>query len=234
MKSRVDSYARLYDALMPMYAFAWRLVLALTLARLLLVVWQWDRVFGADMVVPIFVQGLRFDLVLVGMSLAVPVLLFPILASNKYLVGAWRVLLRFYLPVVFLAAIFMELSTPSFVDQFDSRPNILFVEYLNHPREVFATLWAAYKLPLILAVLMIATIGLVTSRKFATITARIRPTGLVPALVLTPVLLMVCLGMVRSTTDHRPVNPSTVALSNDPLVNDFALNSRIAPSCNLS
>ena len=225
MKSRVDSYARLYDALMPMFSFAWRLILALTFARILLVAWQWDRVSSTDMVVPIFVQGLRFDLVLVGMFLAVPVLLFPILASNKYLVSAWRVLLRFYLPAVFLAAIFMELSTPSFVDQFDSRPNILFVEYLNHPREVFATLWAAYRLPIILAVLMIATIGMVTSRKFATMTARIRPTGFVPALVLTPVLLIVCLGMVRSTTDHRPVNPSTVALSNDPLVNDLALSS---------
>jgi phosphoglycerol transferase MdoB-like AlkP superfamily enzyme len=31
--------------------------------------------------------------------------------------------------------------------------------------------------------------------------------------------------MVRSTLDHRPVNPSTVALSTDPLVNELALNS---------
>jgi phosphoglycerol transferase MdoB-like AlkP superfamily enzyme len=30
---------------------------------------------------------------------------------------------------------------------------------------------------------------------------------------------------MRSTLDHRPVNPSTVALSSDPMVNDLALNS---------
>jgi len=225
MKSYAGRYVRLHAALMPLFSFAWRLILALTIARLLLVFWQWDRVSGADMSVAVFVQGLRFDLVLVGMFLAGPVLLFPILASNKYLIGFWRVLLRFYLPAAFLAAVFMELSTPSFVDQFDSRPNILFVEYLNHPQEVFATLWAAYKLPIVLAVLAIAVIGTATGRKFASITSGIRPTGIGPALVLAPVLLIVCLGMVRSTTGHRPVNPSTVALSSDPLVNDLALSS---------
>ena len=52
-----------------------------------------------------------------------------------------------------------------------------------------------------------------------------QPVGIVPALLVTPVLLLVCLGMVRSTMDHRPVNPSTVAISSDPLVNDLALNS---------
>jgi phosphoglycerol transferase MdoB-like AlkP superfamily enzyme len=40
-----------------------------------------------------------------------------------------------------------------------------------------------------------------------------------------PVLLVLCVGLVRSTLDHRPVNPSTVALSSDPMVNDLALNS---------
>jgi len=225
MKSRVDSYTRLYDALLPMYSFVWRLILALTMARILLVFWQWDRVVSADMNLSIFVQGLRFDLVLAGMFLSVPVLLFPILASNKYLIGLWRSLLVFYLPAAFLVTVFLELSTPSFVDQFDSRPNILFVEYLNHPKEVFATLWAAYKLPMIFAVLIVAATSTVIGRKFVKITSGIRPTGLVPALALAPVLLIVCVGMVRSTIDHRPVNPSTVALSNDPLVNDLALNS---------
>jgi len=225
MKSRIDSYARLYDALVPLYSFAWRLILALTIARLLLVFWQWDRVDSVNMSLPIFVQGLRFDLVLAGMFLAVPILLFPILASNKYLIGFWRALLVFYLPAAFLVSVFLELSTPSFVDQFDSRPNILFVEYLNHPQEVFATLWTAYKLPMILAVLIVALIGTVIIRRFAMLTASIRPTGILPALAVAPVLLIICLGMVRSTIDHRPVNPSTVALSNDPLVNDLALSS---------
>jgi phosphoglycerol transferase MdoB-like AlkP superfamily enzyme len=157
--------------------------------------------------------------------LALPVLLFPVLASNRFLVPAWRSLLRFCLPLALLLVVFMECSTPSFVDQFDSRPNILFFEYLNSPREVGATLWAAYKIPILLAVLVVTAITWVSSRQIGKLVQPIRPTGVLPALLVTPLLLFVCFGFVRSTTDHRAVNPSTVALSNDPLVNELALSS---------
>ncbi|HNP66138.1 MAG TPA: LTA synthase family protein [Woeseiaceae bacterium] len=225
MNHEFDWRANLATSLTPLFAVAWRLILALTAARVLLVAWQWDRVVDANMLAPVFVQGLRFDLVLLGLLLIPAVITFPLLASSRVLVPVWRFLLRIYLPIALLAAIFMELSTPSFIEQFDSRPNILFVEYLDHPKEVFSTLWAAYKIPLVLAVLFIALFGAYTFRSFARLTAPIRRTGLVPALVATPLLLIACLGMVRSTLDHRPVNPSTVALSTDPLVNDLALSS---------
>ena len=131
------------------------------------------------------------------MMLAIPVLLFPVLASNKRLIGSWRLLLRFYFPIVLLAAIFMELSTVSFVDQFDSRPNILFVEYLDHPGEVFATLWAAYKLPISIAMLLLVAIGFSVTRTFTAVTADIRPTGFIAVAVLTPFLLLGVLGVLR-------------------------------------
>ena len=225
MKHNPDWRADLATSLTPFFAVAWRLILALTVARVLLVAWQWDRVVDANMLAPVFVQGLRFDLVLLGLLLAPAVIAFPFLASNRILAPVWRLMLRVYLPVALLVAIFMELSTPSFIEQFDSRPNILFVEYLDHPKEVFSTLWAAYKVPLILAVFFIAIFGAYTLRSFSRLTAPIQKTGLVPALLVTPLLLVACLGMVRSTLDHRPVNPSTVALSTDPLVNDLALSS---------
>jgi phosphoglycerol transferase MdoB-like AlkP superfamily enzyme len=40
-----------------------------------------------------------------------------------------------------------------------------------------------------------------------------------------PVLAVMILAMVRSTTDHHPVNPSTVAFTTDSMVNQLALNS---------
>lgn len=222
---KTDSFSRLVNAINPLMSFAWRLVLVLTVSRILLVAWQWERVADTDMFVPVFVQGLRFDFVLLGLTLVIPILLFPFLASTRLLVPVWRTFLRIYLPAVLLVVIFMELSTPSFVDQFDSRPNILFVEYLDHPREVAATLWGAYKAPLIFTVLLVTGFTVVSARQFRTIVSRVRATGLVTALVITPLLLVLCLGLIRSTTDHRPVNPSTVALSGDPLVNDLALSS---------
>lgn len=213
------------NALGPFYSFAWRLLLVLAISRVLLVTWQWDRVTDAQMLLPVFVQGARFDLVLLGLLLAVPVLLFPLLASNKLLLPAWRVFLLIYFTVVLLLVTFLELSAPSFIDQFDARPNILFVEYLNHPREVSATLFAAYKIPLMFTVGILAGLAFVTTRQLRTVLASTRASGVLPTLFLFPVLLICCAGMVRSTLDHRPVNPSTVAISNDPMVNDLALGS---------
>jgi phosphoglycerol transferase MdoB-like AlkP superfamily enzyme len=220
-----DNLGRPIRALNPLISFAWRLVLVLTVSRILLVAWQWERVRDVDMFVPVFVQGLRFDFVLLGLALVIPVLLFPLFASSERLVPAWRAFLKVYLPAVLLGIVFMELSTPSFIDQFDSRPNILFVEYLDHPREVAATLWGAYKVPLILTILIVTGLTALSARQFRTIVGRVRAAGLVPALAVTPFLLVLCLGLIRSTADHRPVNPSTVALSSDPLVNDLALSS---------
>jgi phosphoglycerol transferase MdoB-like AlkP superfamily enzyme len=215
--------ASVFDTFKPLIFFAFALILTLTISRLLLVVWQWERVTDVNMLAPVFVQGLRFDLVLLGLSLVIPVLLFPILATTRWTFPAWQLVLRVYLPVVFVLVLFMELSTPSFIDQFDSRPNRLFFEYLNHPKEVSSTLWAAYKLPLILASVILAVSAVTASKQFRRVTTQTpRPSGLL-VLLLTPVLCILCVGLVRSTTDHRPVNPSAVALSKDSLVNELAL-----------
>ena len=214
-----------FSALRPLLTFAWMLIALLTVSRSLLVVWQWERVSEVGMLMPVLIQGLRFDLVLLGIACIVPVLLFPVLASTSRLFPAWRTFLRVYLPMMLLLAMFMELATPSFVEQFDSRPNALFFEYLNHPREVSATLWAAYKIPLVIAVLLMISAGAVLAYRYRRVTANMSPSGLLGATLILPVLLVVCLGLVRSTTDHRPVNPSTVATSKDPLVNDLALSS---------
>ena len=225
MRLLPSALQRALPALLPLYAFAWRLVVVLTLARVAMIGWQWERVAAAGTLLPVLVQGLRFDLVLLGLTAAPAVLLLPLLASNKRLLPLWRGLLGTYLPVMLLFIVFMELSTPSFVNQFDSRPNILFVEYLDHPREVFATLWAAYKLPLVLASMVMLVSAPLLIRSFFKKTAHIRATGVLPAAALFPIMLIACLGLARSTLDHRPVNPSTVALSNDPLVNELALSS---------
>jgi len=225
MEIRPGTASKLAISLRPLFSFGWRLLLTLTVSRILLVAWQWQRVVDADMLGSVFFQGLRFDLVLLGLLLSIPVLCFPILASNRLLLPAWRGLLKVFLPLALLVVLFMECSTPSFIDQFDSRPNILFFEYLEHPREVGATLWAAYKLPIFFAILIVTATTLINSRQIGRLVTPIVPTGVVPAIMVTPLLLILCLALIRSTLDHRPVNPSTVALSSDPLVNDLALSS---------
>jgi len=225
LQVRTGHLSAVATPLMPLIAFTWRLLLVLMAARLMLVAWQAERVTDAGMLVPVLLQGLRFDLVLAGLALVIPVLLFPLLASNERLFPAWRAVIRWYLPAVLLFAVFMECGTPSFIDQYDARPNILFVEYLEHPKEVSATLWAAYKLPLLAAAIILAVLGTMLFRRFGRIARDATPAGVLRAIALTPVLLVLCTGMIRSTLDHRPVNPSTVALSTDSMVNDLALSS---------
>jgi phosphoglycerol transferase MdoB-like AlkP superfamily enzyme len=229
MKNDPGALTKVGISLRPLVSFAWRMLLTLTVCRAIFIVWQWQRVVDADMLGTVLIQGIRFDLVLLGLMLAIPVLCYPMLASNRFLVPAWRGLLKVVLPVVLLFIAFMECSTPSFVDQFDSRPNILFFEYLNHPREVGTTLWAAYKLPIVLAVIFVSTFTWVNSKQLGRLVSRVQPTGVLPAILVTPLLLVACFGLIRSTLDHRPVNPSTVAVSNDLLVNDLALNSSYTP-----
>jgi hypothetical protein len=225
MENNLSTATKLTIALRPLFSFGWRMLLTLTVCRIIFVAWQWQRIVDADMLGSIFFQGLKIDLVLLGLMLSIPVLFFPILASNRFLVPAWRGLLKVCLPAALLVIVLMECSTPSFVDQFDSRPNILFLEYLVHPRDVGATLWAAYKLPIVFAVLFVITVTLVNSRQIGRLVTPIRPTGVVPSILVTPVLLILCLGLIRSTLDNHPVNPGSTAVSSDPFVNDLALSS---------
>ncbi len=196
-----NTMSKLATSLRPLFSFGWRMLLTLTVSRVIFVAWQWQRVADAEMLEAVFVQGFRFDLVLLGLMLTIPVLAFPILASNRLLVPAWRALLKVCLPVALLIIVFMECGTPSFVDQLDSRPNILFLEYLNQPREVAATLWGAYKLPIISAVLFATTITWVNSRQIGRLVGPITPTGVIPAILVTPFLIIICFGLIRSTLE---------------------------------
>ena len=80
----------------------------LTLSRLALVAWQWQRVIDADMLANIFIQGLRFDMVMVGIVMLFPTLLLLPLATSRPLLKVWKVFLTFYLPTVAVLLTFME------------------------------------------------------------------------------------------------------------------------------
>lgn len=225
MENNLSTATKLTIALRPLFSFGWRMLLMLIVCRIIFVAWQWQRIVDADMLGSIFFQGLKIDLVLLGLMLSIPALFFPVLASNRFLVPAWRGLLKVCLPAALLVIVLMECSTPSFVDQFDSRPNILFLEYLVHPRDVGAMLWTAYKPPIVFAVLFVLTVTLVNSRQIGRLVTPIRPTGVVPSILVTPVLLILCLGLIRSTLDNHPVDAGTIAVSSDALVTDLALSS---------
>ncbi len=197
------------------------LLLVLTLSRLLLVAWYWGRVAPTDGTWFILLQGLRFDLVLLGMLLGLALLAAPWVSGRAIAAGALRV----YLVVVTLFVVFVELGTVPFINQYDARPNYLYVEYLKYPREVFATLMASYGTLLVTVTLIALGSGLLVWRLTRRLTAATAKVRWWQALLVSPLILLLSLMSVRSTLDHRPVNPSTVAFSTDSMVNQLPLNS---------
>jgi len=215
----------LFRSLQPLLLMALAVLTILTLSRLFLVSHWWQRVEQQDALSFILLQGARFDAVLIGMLLIIPCLLLPLLATSSLILPGWKWLLTVYIPLVIATVLFMELATPSFADQFDARPNILFFEYLEHPREVLSTLWGAYRLPMLLGLPIVAAVAWFVLRHVRHAVADIQAVPFLVALPMGLLLALVCGAAIRSTTDHRPINPATVAQTSDALVNELPLNS---------
>lgn len=211
--------------LTPFARFAAATLLLLSMFRLGMVIWQWDRVSAVGMTATIFLQGIRFDLVTLGSLFLFPLTFTPLLCVNRRVLNTYKPVLRWYFSLAFAALTFMEIATPSFINEYDARPNITFFEYLVYPKEIAMTLWAAYKLQLLLAAVLVPLAGWGMQRLLRNSIVAMSPVRLLPAIVSIPVLFVVCGYTIRSTFDHRAVNPSTVAVSDDPMVNDLCLNS---------
>lgn len=198
---------------------------ALTLSRLLLVFLHSERVLVTEGLHIVIGQGLRFDLILLGLIFALPMVLLPWLhlTALSRRIAAW--LIPAFLAISIALAFFVEAASAPFIRQFDTRPNFIFVEYLAYPREVLATVSGMY-LYLFIGV-SLATLALAWAlfRWFRKDPARDEPVSIGYCLLLTPLLLILFVGMIRSTLGHRPVNPSVAAFSSDSMVNTLPLSS---------
>ena len=215
----------LLAALRPLLLLAGGILIINTISRLALVVVFYSRVSEVDAVGFILKQGFRFDLVIVGMTLIVPMLIFPALMYKRSTIIVWRNLMMIYLPIVMVAVLFMELATVPFAEQFDARPNDMFFAYIGYPNEILSTLWNADRLQLLigLAVVLSFAYGVfMLCRMMSQSMQPVSGTSAIPASIAICLILGI---MIRSSLGHRPVSPSTLARTSDSLVNDLPLNS---------
>ncbi len=221
-KSRLVKYL---GPLLPVFGFFLVSLVFLSLARLGFIAWKWDRVAAVEGLWTVLGYGFRMDILLLSIAVALPTFVSLLLPSGDKIRRIWHRVLPVWLTGYATIIVFMEAATPSFVDQYDARPNRLFFEYLDHPQEVFSTLWAAYKVPLILAVVLIVlTIWGVwkLSQRLASVS---QPWGVVRRLVVLPLVLLLLFAGARSSFGHRPANLSTTAFCNDSLVNQLGVSS---------
>jgi phosphoglycerol transferase MdoB-like AlkP superfamily enzyme len=201
----------------------WTLVslLGWTVSRGFLALMSPDRWMLGDFPMLLFI-GFRVDIISLGFMLSVPVLLWPLLGFTRCAAAWWRIS-RFWVGVIFLVALTLEFITPSYMAEYEARPNHLAVEYLRDWDSILPMLWSGFRLPLILGVgaLVFGVFSLVAWLRRPTPAAR----GSLVLLMLWPILLVTNVYMIRNSVDHRPANPAMFARWNDQLLNQIALNS---------
>ncbi len=166
--------------------------------------------------------GLRVDFITLGWMLSVPVLLLP-LAAWPRTQALWTRFTRLWLAGFILTALILELSSPSFVGEYELRPNHLALDYLGNLHEVSGMLWGAFRGSLMVGLGALA-IGLYLMMRWvrSSVVPAPRRLGL---LVLWPLAIALTTLLIRGTLDHRPANPALFARWSDSLVNQIALNS---------
>jgi len=199
-------------------------VLALGVSRGMLIAWQWERVDVTDSTLSMLAQGLRSDLMTLGLFAApILVLLPPLLLIGR--VTWWVRLCCAWLGVSLVAIIFLEFATPQFLIEYDSRPNRLFLEYLVYPREVLAMLWNGYRYLLLLTAAGVAGLSWAVTRHFSQYARDKNHWRKRTVLLLWPLVVGVMFVMVRSSFQHRPANLATFAFCDDAMVNSLVANS---------
>jgi phosphoglycerol transferase MdoB-like AlkP superfamily enzyme len=192
----------------------------LALSRCLLSAWQWRRVKQAGGLLPVLRGGLRIDAHQIAIFAGIPALLAPWLGhfhAAVLVTAIWFQVCWFFL-------VLLEASTPQFIQEYDTRPNRLYVEYLKHPQEVFGMLWKGYKAVILAALIVLAAFVWLGYELFAFIPPD-QPMAWWARPIFSLVAAAVIFLAVRGTLGHRPINPSTVAWCGDSMVNTLPLNS---------
>ena len=196
----------------------------LSLSRGLLMLWQSQRVAATGIWGEMLLQGVRVDIIQLGLLSLPLLLLLPIFCFDSGW-RFWRKLGFFWIIFCLTLLVFLEAATPGFIAEYDSRPNRIFVEYLKYPNEVFTMLWTGFKIHLFAGIgaVILTIYGL--SRFLRPLLAQERPQKQWPHLIAWPLLVFLCLLSIRSSLDHRAANPALFALTSDSMVNSLILNS---------
>ncbi|MGB6104517.1 MAG: LTA synthase family protein [Pusillimonas sp.] len=192
----------------------------LTLSRCLLATWQWKRVQQAGGLLPILKGGLRIDANQIAIIAGIPLLLSPWMEHSILALDITEGWFQF----AWFLLVLLEVSTPQFIHEYDTRPNRLYVEYLKHPQEVFGMLWKGYKIMILSAVAILGLLAWVANLLFGHGIPDMHMTWWQDILFFLAVAGLVFLA-VRGTLKHRPINPSTVAYCGDSMLNSLPLNS---------
>jgi phosphoglycerol transferase MdoB-like AlkP superfamily enzyme len=193
----------------------------LTFARGALVAMHWSRIEDVADIWRVFPIGLRMDTIVLCELFAIPTLLYLLVPGER----ARRQVALVSFTVVAALLVHMELSTPSFIAEYDTRPDQIYFEYLRYPREVFGTLLISYPLQLLGVMALVSVLTVWFYRFGARQMNRTQDWSWRSRALCFPLMLVVMFIGARSTLGHRPANLSTASFSHNHLANELAVSS---------
>ena len=197
----------------------------LSVSRIGLTFWLSERIADSSEWLTILYNGLRIDLSSMGYLFTIPFLVSVVAtlvpALHKWL--SWFVAIWVTAAICFL--LYMEAVTPTFILEYDLRPNRLFVEYLIYPKEVMSMLWTGYKLEIFATTVTLVLCVTLTWKGIRRQFQHRCSLGWAGKSVTIVTLLLLIFLSARGSLGHRPINPALVSFSNDHLLNDLTLNS---------
>lgn len=164
--------------------------------------------------------GVRSDLHLIAIFACVPALLAPWLghySTAVQITGIWY-------QIAWFLFVLLEVSTPQFIVEYDTRPNRLYIEYLQHPQEVFGMLWKGYK-PVIIGALVGLALFVWLGHTLFGHGSPDNPMPLWQRPLVSLGVIAVSVLAIRGSLSHRPMNPASLAYCGDSMLNTLPLNS---------
>ncbi|HZO10182.1 MAG TPA: LTA synthase family protein [Myxococcota bacterium] len=173
--------------------------------------------------------GLRFD-AMTAACVAFPAAL-ALLLLPRGAVDRLRPWVRAYAVAALLGALFLELVAQGFLDEYDSRPNRLFLEYLTRSREVAATILAQYPGLLAVSLAALMAVGWLAWRASGRLLPAPEPGAKDRRLVWAGATLALLLLGMHGSLGERGATRSLAAFSRSHLANELVPNSLFTLAC---
>jgi len=207
--------------------FAFAILFLLTLARAGYNIWQLHMFEDSKTLLSSFLFGLRFDVALIGMLLAVPVFIVPLLAMFKWTRAIAKGFSILWLILALMLVLLLELITPYTVQTAGLRPDLAVLTEMGNPLDVLAQLWSKYIIPASIGVVLALLIFIAFWSRLETSRFLRHPVKKLPAIAMSILGLALCLYAARSSINPitDTLTPQHAAISAETTVNELTLNS---------
>lgn len=152
------------------------------------------------------------DIIVISALITIPILLYTF---NLILLS------RILLVVSFFAVIYLEVANYFFFEEFNTRLNYLFIEYLVYPKEVAKMIWNSYALEL---TILIPTLIYLSYKLWIYTKKHLISSKILPKIALLPLILPILFLGIRSSVDSSTPNQSFYSYSNSVLKNSIVNN----------